>query len=97
MNYTDLIDQLAEKTGLSKRKAKEHLQDTISVLSGQLSEGNGVSIPDLGTFTTEVKEVKKIYNPHHQAYMMTPPKRVVEFSPAAGLKKKLKFTGSGDE
>ncbi|MEX0647611.1 MAG: HU family DNA-binding protein [Balneolaceae bacterium] len=97
MNYKDLIDQLAEKTGLPKAKAKERLEITVSVLSERLSEGVGVSVPGLGTFTTEVKDVRKTYNPHHKKYMMTPPKRLVQFSPSAGLKGKLKFKGESNE
>jgi DNA-binding protein HU-beta len=97
MNYSDLIDQLAEATGNSKVKTKELLGDAISVLTDQLSKGTGVSIPDLGTFSVKVKEVQKVYNPHHDAYLMVPPKRVVEFTPASGLKSELKFTGRDDE
>lgn len=97
MKYKDLIDQLSEKTGLTKAGTKDRLENVISVLSEQLSRGTGVSVPDLGTFKTEVKESKKVYNPHHKGYMMTPPKRVVEFTPSAHLKKEFKFTGGSDE
>ena len=91
MNYKQLIDKLSEKTGNPKTVTKELLQDTVDVLTKQLCEGKGVSIPDLGTFSTKVSEDKKVYNPHYDAYMMVPPKRVVEFSPAAGLKDEIKF------
>lgn len=97
MNYKDLIDQFAESTGLPKTQAKEFVEDSVSVLSKNLSEGKGVSIPDLGTFSTKVKEVKKVYNPHHESYIMVPPKRVVEFSPSVHLKDELKFEGTGNE
>lgn len=97
MNQSELIDQLAESTGRTKKETRELLRDTVSVLTDQLSEGKGVSIPDLGTFTPEVKDVRKVYSPHHETYILTPPKRVVDFSPAAGLKEKLKFTGGDNE
>lgn len=97
MNYSDLIDQLSEQTGNSKTKTKELLKDTISVLSDQLSDGSGVSIPDLGTFQTKVNEEKKVYNPHYDAYMIVPPKRVVDFSPASGLKEEVKFLSTDEE
>jgi DNA-binding protein HU-beta len=97
MTYSELIDRLAEATGRSKSETRDLLGDAVSVLSDQLSKGSGVSIPDLGTFTTRVKDVKKVYNPHHDAYLLIPPKRVVEFSPASSLKEKLKFTGGDNE
>ena len=97
MNYSELIEQLSEKTGHSKAKTKEMLNDAISVLSDQLSDGTGISIPDLGTFHTKLNEEKKIYNPHYESYMIVPPKRVVDFSPASGLKEEVKFLRSEDE
>ena len=97
MNYSDFINRLAEATGKSNSQAKELAEDVFSVLSDQLSRGNGVSIPDLGTFSVKVNDVKKVYNPHYERYMLIPPKRVVEFTPASGLKDELKFTGRGNE
>ncbi len=97
MNYKELIDKLSDQTGNTKTRTKELLGDTITVLSEQLSRGSGVSIPDLGTFSTKVNEERKVYNPHYDAYIMVPPKRVVEFSPAAGLKEKVKYLEPGDE
>lgn len=97
MNYSELIDQLSEQTGNSKTQTKEFLNDAISVLSDQLSDGSGVSIPDLGTFQTKVNEEKKVYNPHYDAYMIVPPKRVVDFSPASGLKEEVKFLRTDEE
>ncbi len=97
MNYKDLIEQLSEQTGQSKTETKEMLKETVSVLSDQLSKGNGISIPDLGTFHTKVNKEKKVYNPHYEAYMMVPPKRVVEFSPATGLKEEVKFLRTENE
>lgn len=97
MNYSELIDQLSEQTGNTKTQTKEYLNDAISVLTDQLSDGSGVSIPDLGTFQTKVNEKKKVYNPHYKAYMIVPPKRVVDFTPASGLKDEVKFLSTDEE
>ena len=97
MNYSELIEQLSDQTGNSKKETKELLSDAISVLSDQLSNGSGVSIPDLGTFQTKVNEEKKVYNPHYDAYMIVPPKRVVNFSPASGLKEEVKFLSTEED
>lgn len=97
MTYRELIDKLAEASGRSKTQTKELLDDAVSVLSGQLSRGKGVTIPDLGTFNTKVKEVQKVYSPHYKKYMLVPPKRVVEFNPSSVLKDELKFVGKDDE
>ena len=97
MNYKELIDQLSEKTGNSKTGTRKILQDAITVLSDQLENGKGVSIPDLGTFNTRITPERKVYNPHFDAEMMVPEKRVVEFTPATGLKDKVKYLDKKDE
>lgn len=97
MNYRELIDRLSDKTGRSKKEIKELLGVTVEKLTEQLSEGRGVSVPDLGTFSTKTSEEKKVYNPHYEDYIIVPPKRTVEFSPATGLKESVKFTEGEDE
>ena len=97
MNYSDFIDRLAETTGKSNSEAKELAENVFSVLTQELSRGHGVSVPNLGTFRVKVNDVKKVYNPHHEQYMLIPPKRVVEFTPASGLKDELKYSGRGNE
>lgn len=97
MNYNELIDRLSEQTGNTKTGSKKLLQNAITVLSDQLESGNGVSIPDLGTFSTRITPERKVYNPHYDAEMMVPKKRVVEFTPATGLKDEVKYLGKKDE
>lgn len=69
----------------------------FEALESELAEGTGVSIPGLGTFRTKTKEERKVYSPHHETYIMVPPKRVVDFTPSANLKENLKFAETGDE
>lgn len=97
MNYSDLIDRLSEATGKPKTQTKDLVEITVSVLTDQLGSGKGVSVPNLGTFTTKINDVKKVYSPHYKKHMMVPPKRVVDFSPATGLKNNLKFLENSDE
>lgn len=90
MNQKQLIDRLSEELGETKVGSKKILQDTLHVLSAQLKEGNGFSIPNLGTFTTKVTPERKVYNPHYDADMRVPKKRVVEFTPASNLKEEVR-------
>ncbi len=97
MNQSELIDRLSEQTGNTKTKTKEILGNAIDVLTKQLVDGSGVSVPNLGTFSTKVNPEKKVYNPHYDAYILVPEKRVVEFTPATGLKDDVKYIGDKDE
>ncbi len=97
MTYNELIDRMSEELGLSKAETRRLMKDVVGEFTDQLGEGTGFSIPDLGTFKTRIKEVQKIYNPHHKKYMMVPPKQIVEYSPAKNMKEKLKYIATGDE
>jgi len=97
MNYKELIERLASQTGHSQKKTRQLLGEITSVLSDQLSEGKSVSIPDLGTYDTKINDEKKVYNPHYDAFILVPPKRVVEFTPSSVIKEKMKFLETSDE
>lgn len=90
MNQKELINRLSERLGETKAGSKKMLQDTASVLSDQLIAGKGVSIPNLGTFGTKISPERKVYNPHYDAEMMVPKKRVVDFTPATKLKEEVR-------
>lgn len=90
MNQKELINRLSEELGDTKVASKRMLQDTVSVLSDQLKAGKGVSIPSLGTFGTKINPERKVYNPHYDAEMLVPKKRVVEFTPASNLKDEVR-------
>jgi DNA-binding protein HU-beta len=97
MNYKELIERLSRQTGQSQTKTRKLLGDAVSVFTDQLSEGKSVSIPNLGTFSTKDSDEKKVYNPHHDAYLLVPPKRVVDFSPSSILKEEVKFLEPDNE
>tara|TARA_R100001143_G_scaffold58746_1_gene56822 strand:- start:33028 stop:33318 length:291 start_codon:yes stop_codon:yes gene_type:complete len=90
MNQKELIDRLSEELGETKVGSKKMLQETVSVLSDQLKAGKGVSIPNLGTFSTKITSERKVYNPHYDAEMLVPKKRIVEFTPASHLKEEVR-------
>lgn len=90
MNYRELLNKLSEKTGHSKAETRRLLGGTLSVISKQLEEGEGVSIPGLGTFGTRITNERRIYNPHFDDYVTVPKKRVVDFSQASDLKEKIR-------
>jgi len=97
MTYKDLIERVSESRDIPKTHARELIESIFGVLGDELEDGTGVSIPGLGTFKTKTREERKVYSPHHESYMMVPPKRVVDFTPSSNLKDNLKFVETGDE
>lgn len=97
MTYKQLIEKLADVRDIPKSQARGLLEGLFDTLHEELGNGKGVSIPDLGTFKTKTRESRKVYSPHHETFIMAPPKRVVDFSPSTNLKENLKFAETGDE
>ena len=90
MTYGELIDRLSSEMGLTKKETRELVAESVDTFSDLLKEGEGFTVPGLGTFRAEVKDVQKIYNPHHDANMLIPPKRVTHFTPSKSLREKLR-------
>lgn len=64
MNTTDLIMQLSEQLGISRAEARRMLQQELSALSLQLSEGKNVIIRGFGTLgLRNVRPGKNKQNP----------------------------------
>ncbi|MGF1669047.1 MAG: HU family DNA-binding protein [Balneolaceae bacterium] len=97
MNYSDLVKKLADELDLSQAETKRLIRDVTDILTENLGNGKGISIPDLGTFTVRTKDPRKVYNPHYKKYILTNPKRVVEFTPASNLKENLKYVRPQNE
>ena len=97
MTYKDLIDRVAESQEIPKTKAKDLIASIFDILGDELASEKGVSIPGLGTFKTKTREERRVYSPHHETYILVPPKRVVDFTPSSNLKENLKFEEAGDE
>jgi nucleoid DNA-binding protein len=97
MTYKDLIDRVSKERDITKKDAKEFIECIFDTLSDELADEKGVSIPGLGTFKTKTREERKAYSPHHETYILVPPKCVVDFTPSSTLKDNLKFVETGDE
>ncbi len=91
MNHKDLVKTLAEELELTQEETDELVREFVELVTENLENGKTITIPDLGTFSTKIRKPKKIYNPHYDDYLITPGKRVPDFSPASPLKDELKF------
>jgi len=90
MNNSELVKTLAQRSGLTQKETKQLLKQSVKVLSAQLGDYVGFSIPDLGTFATHIREERQAYDLNRRSHVILPPKRLVSFSPAVGLKEEIK-------
>lgn len=90
MNHSEVVEALAERLDISKAQSKRMLKRLLRDLRVLLGKDIGFSIPDLGTFSTKLREKRRSFIPYYKRKMILPPKRVVVFSPSKGLKEEMK-------
>jgi len=87
---SELIKKLSSRLGITQNETRKILLASAKVLQENIDHDLGVSIPGLGTFTPEVHQSRKSFNPFYKKFMRLPPKRVVKFHSCSSLKKELK-------
>jgi len=60
---TDLTDQLADKTGMSKSEAKAALDGLVELISDNLKKGNKIQLTGFGTFEMRDRKAREGRNP----------------------------------
>jgi DNA-binding protein HU-beta len=89
MNKTDLVNQIAKKTGLTKSKSNEVIDAFVSSVTESLTEGEKVTLVGFGTFTTSKREARKGRNPKTGEVINIPSKTVARFKAGSELSKNV--------
>ena len=89
MNKTDLVNQIAKKTGLTKSKSNEVIDAFVSSVTESLTEGEKVTLVGFGTFTTSKREARKGRNPKTGEVINIPGKTVARFKAGSELSKNV--------
>ena len=79
MNKTELIDAIAEKTGVKKVSAEKVLSAYEATILETLKKGERVTIVGFGTYTVSERKERKGRNPKTGMEMTIPAKRVPKF------------------
>lgn len=90
MNKSDIVDQMASRTGITKRKATIALEAFIDGVSAALKSGEKITIVGFGTFTVKKRAARKGRNPATGASIKVKAKKVVKFRAGYELAAKLK-------
>ena len=89
MNKADLINEIANSTGLTKTKAGEAINAMISAIETSLSNGNKVTLVGFGTWETSKRQARKGRNPLTGAEIDIPAKTVARFRAGSNLSKQV--------
>ena len=89
MNKAELIEAVAEKTGLTKVQAKAAVEAIVESTAEALQQGDKVSLVGFGSFNVVRRAARKGRNPQTKKEMEIPAKNVVKFRPSAELSDSL--------
>jgi nucleoid DNA-binding protein len=82
----NVIEQISEEYGITKKLAKEVVDSTIKTLIGEIVNNGELRVHGLGTFTVKTKPARMGHNPKTGEAVQIPERKVVKFSTAKGLK-----------
>lgn len=87
MNKAEIIDGVAERSGLSKTDAKQAVNATIdTIVDGLNSPGDTVSLTGFGNFELKEQPAREGRNPSTGEAITIPAKNAVKFKPGKALK-----------
>jgi len=85
MNKSDLINQIASATGLTKTKSGEIIDVVTESMKDALSKGEKVTLVGFGTFSSTKRKERKGRNPKTGEVITIPAKTVVKFKSGSYL------------
>jgi DNA-binding protein HU-beta len=86
MTRTELIDDLANRTGMDKKDVKNFLQELTTLIEDEIKKGGEVPLKGLGKFRVQNRKARVGRNPLTGAEIQIPAKTVVKFSISKTLK-----------
>ena len=86
MNKSDLVNAVAEKTGLSKKNAEASVNAFVDVVGGALAGGDKVTLVGFGSFEVKKREARVGRNPKTKAAINIPASKSPVFKPGKALK-----------
>ena len=89
MNKSDLINEVASTTGLSKAKSSEAIDAVVLAIENSLAKGEKVSLVGFGSFETSTRNERTGRNPKTGEEIKIASKTVAKFKPGTNLNKQI--------
>lgn len=90
MNKSELIDAIAEGSGLSKSQAENALNATIDAIQNAVAGGDKVTLPGFGAWSQSQRSARQGRNPRTGEIVQIPASKGVKFSAGAKFKAAVK-------
>lgn len=89
----ELVQRIAEKTGVQQISAKEVIQSFLDEIIAELAKGNRLEFRDFGVFEPKNKAHRVARNPRTGEQVEVPEKTTVKFKVGRLMKKKIQRDG----
>jgi len=89
VNKAELINRVAEKTGLTKKDTEKAVNAVVETIEQALANGEKVSLVGFGTFEVRSRKARTGRNPQTGATIEIPASRVPAFRPGKALKERV--------
>ncbi len=86
MNKAELVDKVAEATGMPKKDVEEVLAGVINAVVAAVKADDKVALPGFGSFNKSHRAARQGRNPQTGATIEIAASNGVKFSAAAGFK-----------
>lgn len=86
MNKTELIQQTAARTGLTKKDAEQAINTALELMTQALAQGDKIQLVGFGAFETKDRAPRTARNPKTLEPIELPASRAVTFRPGKALK-----------
>ncbi|HYQ96040.1 MAG TPA: HU family DNA-binding protein [Candidatus Eisenbacteria bacterium] len=86
MTKADIVDEIAERTGLTKKDVADTVDQFLEAVSRALASGKHIEIRGFGTFKVKDRKSRLARNPRTGESVPVPPRRVPVFKVSKELK-----------
>ena len=86
MKKAELVEAIANKTGLTKADSTRALDATFEVITKALKKGERVPVAGFGTFNVSKRKAREGRNPQTGATVKIPARKAVTFKAGTALK-----------
>jgi len=90
MNKAELVQEVTNQTGLTKRMSREVIDAMISAITDSLAREEKVTLVGFGTFQVRERKARRGVNPQTRKTIQIPAKKVPKFRPGKGLRERVK-------
>jgi len=86
MTKADLVERVADKTGLTRTDVMVVVENFLEQIKKSLEEGQNIEIRGFGTFKVKARKARKARNPRTGEEVPVPDRKVPVFKPSNEFK-----------